>query len=150
VIDEVIAATPLSKHTEQTSPSMLLVMVFDFLIGGGIKGGGSVKKLVVQHEAALKTALVKLKARLSSILLLLPPYLPPPPSLPCYISLHLFCSSSRLPCFKYNKALFTILSSIQVKAGATSTVQLLPPYLRFAGTLPRYVRFRKLLQILVY
>eukprot|EP00741_Cyanophora_paradoxa_P012044 tig00020592_g11639.t1 len=64
VLDQIIELTPtLAKDKHKPPPALLYVLLYDLLVGPGIRGGGSAKKALLQHKSALNAALVRLKVK---------------------------------------------------------------------------------------
>jgi len=70
-LDEIIdAALKKTMKQDKLSRNLVLIMVYDLVIGkGSIQGGGRVKKLILEHQNALKTQLarVMIKKGVSSL-----------------------------------------------------------------------------------
>ncbi|XP_037100202.1 probable 28S rRNA (cytosine-C(5))-methyltransferase [Syngnathus acus] len=66
ILEDIIASTKLLKYTKLKMP-LAKVLVFDLLMGQGLKCGGSWKALVMKHRSRLQTelALMKVKRKVS-------------------------------------------------------------------------------------
>lgn len=62
VLQEIIDSTKLLKHTRLKLP-LAKVLVYDLVIGPGLKCGGSWKVLLMKHQSRLKAALARIKVR---------------------------------------------------------------------------------------
>ncbi len=58
VIRRIVATVPEFKETDQ---SVLYIMLYEHLFGKGIKGGGSIKRLIKKYDNTLKESLEKIR-----------------------------------------------------------------------------------------
>lgn len=64
VLEEIMKRSGVSKKQWDTAVrcrGVLLVMMYDFLLGQGVRGGGAVKRMLRKHESALRVALNSLR-----------------------------------------------------------------------------------------
>ncbi|XP_051914945.1 probable 28S rRNA (cytosine-C(5))-methyltransferase [Hippocampus zosterae] len=62
ILEEIIVSTKLLKHTKLKMP-LAKVLVFDLLMGQGLKCGGSWKALIMKHRSRLQAALALMKVK---------------------------------------------------------------------------------------
>ncbi|KAG8122878.1 hypothetical protein E2320_018278 [Naja naja] len=63
VLDSIIDAAGLFRAEKKLQPHLAKVLVYDLLIGKGLRGGGRGKALVLKHHARLQAELARLKVQ---------------------------------------------------------------------------------------
>ncbi|XP_070591138.1 28S rRNA (cytosine-C(5))-methyltransferase isoform X2 [Erythrolamprus reginae] len=63
VLDSIIEAAGLFRAEKKLQPHLAKVLVYDLLIGKGLRGGGRGKALVLKHHARLQAELARLKVQ---------------------------------------------------------------------------------------
>ena len=62
VLQKLIRAANMEAAVRKMNKAMVLVMLYDHLFGHGIRGGGAVKRMIKQHEAALRSSLASMRS----------------------------------------------------------------------------------------
>ncbi|ETE73715.1 putative methyltransferase NSUN5, partial [Ophiophagus hannah] len=63
VLDSIIDAAGLFRAEKKLQPHLAKVLVYDLLIGKGLRGGGRGKALILKHHARLQAELARLKVQ---------------------------------------------------------------------------------------
>ena len=64
ILDRVLNSSDIMKVEKKVSKSLLLVLLHDFLIGGGLKCGGLFKAMIMRHKVRLNAEFIKCKVRM--------------------------------------------------------------------------------------